>query len=52
MTLVGLTALSVEIMHETFDAVLASAASTRLRVPRTLLVMASLGFSSISGTCL
>ena len=51
MMLVGLTALSVEIMTNSSTPYW-SAASATSAVPRTLFLMASPGLSSISGTCL
>ena len=51
MTLVGFTALSVEIITKRVDAA-AAAGSARHRVPSTLFFTASHGFSSMSGTCL
>ena len=51
MMLVGATALSVEIRTKRSTPA-PSAASTSVRVPTTLLVTASSGCSSISGTCL
>ena len=51
MILVGFTALSVEIMTNRFTFHL-SAAWTTFQVPRILFFTASLGLSSIKGTCL
>ncbi len=48
---VGFTALSVEMLTKTSTAC-SSASSARFAVPKTLLRIASSGFSSISGTCL
>ena len=51
ITLVGFTALSVEMRMKRSTPCL-SAARASTRVPRTLFLIASHGFSSISGTCL
>jgi len=51
MTLVGLTALSVEIITNFFTPYF-TLRSAMILVPNTLLWMASLGLSSIMGTCL
>ena len=51
MILVGRTALSVEI-STIFSALKRSAAFATRYVPSTLFLIASLGLSSISGTCL
>lgn len=51
MMLDGLTALSVEIMT-IFSTPCRAQASATIRVPRTLFLIASPGFSSIMGTCL
>ena len=51
MMLVGLTALSVEIMTN-FCTPCSSASSASSRVPSTLFLIASPGLYSIIGTCL
>ena len=51
MMLVGFTALSVEISTKRFTP-WAAADWAMLYVPNTLFLMASLGLSSIRGTCL
>ena len=51
MTLVGLTALSVEIITNA-STPLSMASSTRVLVPKTLFLTASPGLASIIGTCL
>ena len=51
MTLVGLTALSVEIITNA-STPQRMASSTRVRVPKTLFLTASPGLASIIGTCL
>ena len=51
MMLVGFTALSVEISTNFFTPYLAAAVAV-LYVPSTLFLMASLGLSSMRGTCL
>ena len=51
MTLVGFTALSVLTMTNAAEPA-AIAASATVRVPKTLLAMASQGWDSIIGTCL
>src|SRR3974377_1609609 len=50
-TLVGLTALSVEIITKA-STLARSASSTRVRVPKMLFLIASPGLISIIGTCL
>ena len=51
MILVGFTALSVDIKIN-FLVLYLSAAFTTFNVPKTLFLTASLGLSSINGTCL
>ena len=51
MIFVGFTALSVEIMTNRRTPLIAAAWAV-LKVPKTLFLIASVGLSSISGTCL